>query len=202
MTPGVAIFATAFTRRCGSGTVNKSLTVGLVLGAVAASTVGAVAGYRMVATPSGAPVISAKALVKTVKTPRQECHDEQVTHTKPVKDENRLAGTGIGAVVGGLLGSRIGGGNTRIATGLAGAAAGGYAGNKIQQKMQQGNTYTTTEQRCVTAYDSHEETTGYEVVYELDGKRHHVRMDHDPGREIPVRDGEIVVDTAKPESQS
>ncbi len=182
--------------------VNKSLTAGLVLGAIAASTVGAVAGYRMVTTPSGAPVISAKALVKTVKTPRQECHDEQVTHTKPVKDENRLAGTGIGAVVGGLLGSRIGGGNTRIATGLAGAAAGGYAGNKIQQKMQQGNTYTTTEQRCVTAYDSHEETTGYEVVYELDGKRHHVHMDHDPGREIPVRDGQIVVDTAKPEPQS
>jgi uncharacterized protein YcfJ len=182
--------------------VNKSLTVGLVLGAVAASTVGAVAGYRMVTTPSGAPVISAKALVKTVRTPRKECHDEQVTHTKPVKDENRLAGTGIGAVVGGLLGSRIGGGNTRIATGLAGAAAGGYAGNKIQQKMQQGNTYTTTEQRCVTAYDSHEETTGYDVVYELDGKRHHVQMDHDPGREIPVRDGQIMVDSAKPESNS
>ncbi|GAC1487745.1 MAG: guanylate kinase [Pseudarthrobacter sp.] len=35
-----------------------------------------------------------------------------------MKDENRIAGTGIGAVVGGLLGSRIGGGNTRIATGL------------------------------------------------------------------------------------
>src|SRR5882724_11782375 len=124
---------------------------------------GAVAGYRMLAAPASAQVVSAKELTRTVKTPRQECHDEQVTHTKPVKDENRLAGTGIGAVVGGLLGSRIGGGNTRIATGLAGAAAGGYAGNKIQQKMQQGNTYTTTEQRCVTAYDSHEETKGYEV---------------------------------------
>lgn len=175
--------------------MNKSLAVGLIIGAGAATTVGAVAGYRMMTGPSGAQVVSAKALTKTIKTPRQECHDEQVTHTKPVKDEHRLVGTGIGAVVGGLLGSRIGGGNTRIATGLAGAAAGGYAGNKIQQKVQQGNAYTTTEQRCVTAYDSHEETAGYEVVYLLDGKRHHVRMDHDPGKEIPVRDGRIVVES-------
>jgi uncharacterized protein YcfJ len=180
--------------------MSKSLAVGLVVGAIAAGTVGAVAGYRIIAAPAGAEVLSAKALSKTVKTPRQECHDEQVTHTKPIKDQNRLVGTGVGAVVGGLLGSRIGGGNTRIVTGLAGAAAGGYAGNKIQQKVQQGDTYTTTEQRCVTAYDTREEPAGYEVVYMLDGKRHHVRMDHDPGRSIPVRDGQIVTDEAKPAS--
>lgn len=182
--------------------MNKSLAVGLVIGGIAASTVGAVAGYRMVAAPAGAQVISAKALTKTIKDPRKECHDEQVTHTKPVKDEHRLVGTGLGAVVGGLLGSRVGGGNTRIVTGLAGAAAGGYAGNKIQEKVQKGNTYTTTEQRCVTAYDTHEETTGYDVEYVLDGKHHHVHMDHDPGREIPVRDGQIVIDTQKPGSAS
>jgi uncharacterized protein YcfJ len=182
--------------------MNKSLAVGLIIGAVAATTVGAVAGYRMMAGPSGAEVVSAKALTKTIKTPRQECHDEQVTHTKPAKDENRLVGTGIGAVVGGLLGSRIGGGNTRIATGLAGAAAGGYAGNKIEQKMQKGNTYTTTEQRCVTVYDSHEESAGYEVVYMLDGKRHRVHMDHDPGKEIPVRDGRVVLESVKHDAES
>jgi uncharacterized protein YcfJ len=182
--------------------VNKSLVVGLVVGAVAAGTVGAVAGYRMIAAPQGAQVVSAKALTKTIKTPRQDCHDEQVTHTKPIKDKERLAGTGIGAVVGGLLGSRVGGGNTRIVTGLAGAAAGGYAGNRIQDKMQQGDTYTTTEQRCVTVYDTHEEPAGYDVVYMLDGKRHHVHMDHDPGQEIPVRDGQIVIDSPKQRADS
>src|SRR5262249_37106947 len=147
------------------GGMNKSLAVGLVIGAVAATTVGAVAGYRMISAPSGAEVVSATALTKTIKTPRQDCHDEQVTHTKPVKDKNRLWGRGVGAVVGGLLGRRIGGGNTRIVTGLAGAAAGGYAGNKVQEKVQQGDTYTTTEKRCVTVYDSHEQPAGYEVVY-------------------------------------
>jgi uncharacterized protein YcfJ len=175
--------------------MNKSLAIGLMIGAVAVTSAGAVAGYRMIAAAPGAEVVSAKALTKTIKTPRKECHDEQVSHTKQPKDEHRLVGTGVGAVVGGLLGSRIGGGNTRIVTGLAGAAAGGYAGNKIQQKMQKGETYTTTEQRCVTVYDSHEESAGYEVVYVLDGKRHKVRMDHDPGKEIPVKDGQIVMES-------
>jgi uncharacterized protein YcfJ len=182
--------------------MNKSLAVGLVIGAVAAATVGAVAGYRILGSANSAAVVSSKALTRTVRTPREECHDEQVTHTKPAKDQNRLVGTGIGAVVGGLLGSRVGGGNTRIVTGLAGAAAGGYAGNKIEQKVQQGNTYTATEKRCVTVHDTREEPAGYEVVYMLDGKRHHVHMDHDPGQSIPVRDGQIVLDAPNHASAS
>jgi uncharacterized protein YcfJ len=180
--------------------MNKPLVVGIAIGAVAVTAGGAFAGYRMIAAPKGAEVISAKALTKTIKTPRQDCHDEQVTHTKPAKDTNRLAGTGIGAVVGGLLGNRVGGGNGKVLATVAGAAAGGYAGNKIEEKMQQGNTYTTTEQRCVTAYDRHEVPAGYDVVYVLDGQQHHVRMDHDPGREIPVKDGHIVTDSENPRS--
>ena len=186
----------------GRRALNRYLAVGLMLGAVAATGAGAVAGYRVMAAPAGARVISATATTRTIKTPRQECHDEQVTHQKESKDEHRLVGTGVGAVVGGLLGSRIGGGNTRIVTGLAGAAAGGYAGNKIEQKMQKGNTYTTTEKRCVTAYDRREEPTGYDVTYELNGSRHQIHMDHDPGQIIPVRDGQVIVDAAAPESKS
>ena len=106
------------------------------------------------------------ALVKTIKTPRQECHDEQVTRTRAPKDSNRLVGTGIGAVVGGLLGHEVGGGSGKV---LA-TAAGGYAGNKIEGKVQAGETYTATEQRYMTAYDITEEPNGYEVIYLLDGK--------------------------------
>jgi len=175
--------------------MNKSLVVGAAIGAIAATAVGAFAGYRMIASSRSAEVVSTKALSKTIRTPRQECHDEQVTHTKPVKDRDRLAGTGIGAVVGGLLGNQIGGGNGKVLATVAGAAAGGYAGNKIQQKVQQGNTYTTTEQRCTTAYDTREVPAGYDVVYVLNGKQHHIHMDHDPGQKLPVKDGHIVTDS-------
>jgi len=66
--------------------------------------------------------------------------------------------------------------------------------NKIEQKVQAGDTYTTTEQRCMTAYDTSEVPNGYDVTYVLDGKHHHVHMDHDPGKTIPLKDGHIVAD--------
>jgi uncharacterized protein YcfJ len=59
--------------------------------------------------------------------------------------------------------------------------------------MQDRNTVTSTEQRCETVYDSHEEQVGYNVRYELDGREDTIRMDHDPGDRIPVRDGQLVL---------
>ena len=176
--------------------MNKSLVMGMVLGAIVVTAGGAFAGIKYLGAANAAKVISAKEMHKSIKTPRQECHDEQVTHTKPAKDTNRLAGTGIGAVVGGLLGHEVGGGSGKVLATVAGAAAGGYAGNKIEQKVQQGDTYTTTEQQCSTVYDTSEIAAGYQVVYVLDGKQHHIPLDHDPGKTIPVKDGHIVIDSS------
>jgi uncharacterized protein YcfJ len=174
--------------------MNKSLVIGLIVGAVVVTAGGAIAmrshGERY------AEVLDVKPVTKTVSTPRQVCEDEVVTHQKPVKDEHQVTGTVLGAVVGGVLGNQVGGGRGKDVATVAGAAAGGYAGNKIQEKVQQGNTYQTTEQRCHTAYDSRKETVGYEVRYRLNDKESVVRMDHDPGDRIPVKDGAL--DLASP----
>jgi uncharacterized protein YcfJ len=175
--------------------MTKSFVVGSIVGAIVVTASGAAAGYHMVTAAHSAEVISATQVFRTVKTPRQNCHDEQVTRTRPAQDSHRLVGTGIGAVVGGLLGNQVGHGNGRVLATVAGAAAGGYAGNKVQQKVQQGNTYTANEQRCVTVYDSSEESTGYDVVYRLKGEQRRIHMDHDPGTRIPVRDGQIVTES-------
>jgi uncharacterized protein YcfJ len=177
--------------------MNKSLMIGALAGAVIVTAGGAAAGYKVYSQSHSASVVSAKPLMRTVKIPRQDCHDETVTHQKPVKDRERLLGTGLGAVVGGLLGHQVGGGSGKTLATVAGAAAGGYAGNKIQQKTQQADTYTTTEQRCVTAYDRKEEPAGFDVVYEYAGQRHHVHTDRDPGSSLPVRDGEVVLDSVQ-----
>jgi uncharacterized protein YcfJ len=66
-----------------------------------------------------------------------------VTRTKPVNDHDRLLGTGLGALVGGVPGHQIGGGSGKTLATVAGAAAGGYTGNQIQQKTQQADTYIT-----------------------------------------------------------
>ena len=181
--------------------MSQKFLIGLVLGAIAVTAAGAYAGYQYFGGGTYAEVISVKPITKTIKTPRQDCHPEQVTQQKPVQDEHRVAGTVVGALVGGVLGNQVGSGNGRKVATVAGAAAGGYAGNQIQDQMQKADTTTTTEQRCVTAYDSAEQPAGYKVTYRLNGKVAVVRMDHDPGKRIPVRDGKIVLGSS-PERQS
>ena len=50
--------------------------------------------------------------------------------------QNSPLGIGIGAVVGGLLGSKVGGGNGRTLAAIAGAVGGGYVGNEIAKRNQ------------------------------------------------------------------
>ncbi|HSX87284.1 MAG TPA: glycine zipper 2TM domain-containing protein, partial [Pseudomonas sp.] len=130
--------------------MNKSMVVGAVLGAVAVTAGGAVATYNLVGGPEYAEVLAVKPVKETIKTPRQVCQDVTVTRQKPVQDQHRIAGTAIGAVVGGLLGNQVGGGNGKKIATVAGAVGGGYAGNKVQGTMQANDTYTTTETRCST----------------------------------------------------
>ncbi|MGC3981630.1 MAG: glycine zipper 2TM domain-containing protein [Steroidobacteraceae bacterium] len=173
--------------------MNKSMLIGVVAGAVIVTAGGAFAGYKSWENDHYAEVLSADLVTKSVKTPRQECHDETVTHQQQPKDEHRVAGTVIGAVVGGVLGNQVGGGNGKKVATVAGAAAGGYAGNQVQERMQKGNTYTTTEQRCTTAYDTEQRPAGYDVKVSMDGRTQTVRMDHDPGRRIPIENGQLVL---------
>lgn len=117
----------------------------------------------------------------------------------PTRDPHQITGSVIGAVVGGVLGHQVGGGSGKKIATVAGAAAGGYAGNRVQKNMQNRNTVTTTEQRCETVYDSHQERIGYDVHYRLGEEEGNVRMDRDPGERIPVRDGKLVLDAPAPE---
>jgi uncharacterized protein YcfJ len=178
--------------------MNKSLMVGLVVGAVAATGVGAIAGYQILREPAFAQVVDVTPIMKTVRTPRQECHDEQVTQQAPTRDPHRITGSVVGAVVGGVLGNQVGGGDGKQIAKIAGAAAGGYAGNRIQKKMQDRNTVTTTQQRCETVYDSHQERIGFDVRYRLGDEEGKVRMDRDPGERIPVRDGKLDLTAPEP----
>jgi uncharacterized protein YcfJ len=97
-------------------------------------------------------------------------------------------------VVGGVLGHQVGGGSGRDIATVAGAAAGGYAGNRIEKHVQDKNTYTTTERKCETVYEKSEKQIGYEVRYRLRDHESTIKMDHDPGERIPVRDGRLLLD--------
>jgi uncharacterized protein YcfJ len=143
--------------------------------------------------PEYADVLSAHEIREKVRTPHEVCRDVTVSHQAPVRDENRIAGTAIGAVLGGVLGHQIGGGTGKTLATVAGAAGGGYAGNQIQENMQQSDREISRQTRCKTVYETHSKSVGYDVTYQLGDKQGVVRMDYDPGRRIPVEDGQLVL---------
>ncbi|MCW8873437.1 glycine zipper 2TM domain-containing protein [Pseudomonadota bacterium] len=173
--------------------MKNQLLIGGIIGAVAVTAIGAVAGYRMLDSATYADVISVNPIMKTVSVPREVCRDQLVEVTNPTKDPKQITGTVAGAVIGGVLGNQVGGGKGKTAATVAGAAAGGYAGNKIQENMQEGNTHGESQRVCETVRDSHEEQLGFDVTYRLDGQERVVRMDHDPGNRIATSHGELVL---------
>ncbi len=174
--------------------MNKSLVTGLVIGAASRNRRRRDGGLQ---DPAWARVRAGRR--------RQAGHEDR-SHAasavprradraeSPTKDSHQITGSVLGAVVGGVLGHQVGGGSGKKIATVAGAAAGGYAGNRVQKNMQDRNTITTTEQRCETVYDSHEEHLGFDVKYRLGKEEGQVRMDHDPGEKIPVKDGKPVLE--------
>ena len=175
--------------------MNGSMLTGIIAGAVAVTAIGGVAGYRALnPEPEFAEVLAVEPVKETTRTPREACDEVAVNEQAPVKDPNRIAGTALGAVAGGLVGSQIGGGSGKTVATIAGAAAGGYAGNQVQKNIQEKNTVSRTETRCRTVYDTHTRTVGYDVRYRLGEQKGQVRMDHQPGPRIPVKDGQLQLD--------
>ncbi|KQQ66387.1 glycine zipper 2TM domain-containing protein [Pseudomonas syringae] len=175
--------------------MNKSLLVGAVLGAVAVTAGGAFATYSLVNSgPEHAEVLAVDPIKQQIKTPREVCKDVTVTRKAPVKDEHQIVGSVLGAVAGGLLGNQVGGGNGKKIATVAGAVGGGYAGNKVQEGMQNRDTYTTTQTRCNTVNDISDKVVGYNVKYKVGEKVGQVRMDRDPGNQIPVdKNGQLIL---------
>jgi len=163
------------------------MLAGVGIGVAAALGIAAVASMNVFSSgPHYAQVLSATPIKETVKTPRQECRNMTVTHRRPVQDDHQIAGSLLGAVAGGVLGHQFGGGHGREVATIAGALGGGYAGNRVQSGMQNNDTYTTQSERCSTVYDKSEKMLGYDVTYKIGDQQGKVRMDHDPGTQIPL----------------
>lgn len=104
--------------------------------------------------PAAAPVRTAPAPTQAARTApppapvvREECWDEEVEVAAAPRDDKRIAGTAVGALVGGAVAKDLG---DRDLTTAVGAAAGAVIGRKIQGRIQENRATTTTvvERRC------------------------------------------------------
>lgn len=171
---------------------SKKLTALLAAIAVAGTLTAptALAGHK--SNHDFARVVSVEPITKRVRisTPRQECWQEQVSHYEPAKQRSSTP-TIVGAVIGGLIGNELGHHNDAKKAGiLVGSVLGGSIGRDIGRKNSDpGHHYYTTEERCQTYQDYHEEEriTGYHVGYKYHGNIYHTQTTRHPGDRIKVR---------------
>ena len=116
---------------------------------------------------------------------REECDDVPVD--RHVDNGNRAAGTVLGAIVGGVLGSTVGKGDGRRAATVAGAVVGGAVGNNAARGDD--GYYRDTERRCRVVQDAAAErrVVAYDVQYRYRGDVYMSRLSYDPGARLRVR---------------
>jgi outer membrane lipoprotein SlyB len=108
---------------------------------------GAVAAAAVVAMFGMAPLAAQAAQSNhgSAAAHCSNCGTVVSTHTyQRAAEHGSGLGIATGAVVGGLLGNHVGGGNGRSLATVAGAVGGGYAGNEIEKRSR---TTTVTEVR-------------------------------------------------------
>ncbi len=179
--------------------MEKPFLVGAVLVVGAVASIGAVAGYVVASRPQFAQVVRVDPVTKAVTVREQQCEGMPVMKKKRVKEANRNGGTVIGGMVGGVIDDQSGGGTRKTVATVADSAGGVGAGNQIQKIGRDRNPVTVNDPRCRIVNRTEQKVVAYDVRYRFDGKLGTVRMDHEPGQRIPVRDGKLVL--PEPEKQ-
>jgi uncharacterized protein YcfJ len=124
-------------------------------------------------------VISRTQVYQQVAVPRQIC--TQSPAVAPA--QNSGGGALIGAIAGGLIGSQLGGRDSKGLTAMAGVIGGAILGDKAES---QGNSpQPTTTCSTQTVYENR--LVGYNVVYEYAGKQYNVQLPQDPGPTIQLQ---------------
>jgi uncharacterized protein YcfJ len=126
--------------------------------------------------------------------PQQECYEEQVlqepAQANAPDDGKRVGATVIGALLGGIVGSRFGKGDGRKAATAAGAVAGGVVGNNIASSNDPGRAPPryTTQRRCRQVEGAPQRhVVAYDVEYRYRGELYTSRMNTDPGDRMRVK---------------
>ena len=125
-------------------------------------------------------VLSSTPMFQQVAVPRQVCS------TQPVVQQHQKSGAGalMGAIAGGAMGNAMGKGSGNAATTALGVFGGAILGDKIEGQPA---PEVRNVQTCSTQMFYENRTTGYNVVYEFNGKQYTVVMPSDPGPTVRLQ---------------
>jgi uncharacterized protein YcfJ len=145
-----------------------------------------------------ARVISSQPVYAAADT-REECwnpREGRYQDRNESHDSNRVAGTALGAIAGGVIGHQIGDNNAGT---VAGAILGGIAGNQIQRHVQDDRNDLDLS-TCRTVANGPDTLQGYDVTYEYRGQQYTTRMASAPDRFLrlgsDIRDDGLPYDNA------
>ena len=171
----------------------RALTFGILIASLASTPLYADPPHRYQARggyTDRARVIDARPIVRIERVPveHEECWDEDVVHRDRRGGVDKGVGLLAGAVIGGVLGNQVGHGRDRDAATVIGSVTGAVVGHELARGTGRYDTYRTVEQRCelVRDYREDEVVVGYDVTYRYHGRTYNRRMDHDPGKWVPV----------------
>jgi uncharacterized protein YcfJ len=131
-----------------------------------------------------APVTAVRAVMGP---PSQHCWVERQQVSNNDRGDPNVGGAVLGALIGGVLGHQVGGGNGKKIATVGGAVAGGVIGSNVGR----GESTVSSQdvQRCENTASG---TPAYwDVTYNFRGQDHQLQMTAAPGTTIAVnRDGE------------
>jgi len=127
-----------------------------------------------------ANVTSVRAVVGA---PEQRCWVEREQVPQSNSGGISVPGAVGGAVIGGIIGHQVGGGNKDMAT-AGGAVIGGLVGANINRIGQPQQPQTQDVQKCASAPS--QTPTYWDVSYNFRGQDHRVQMTSQPGQTITV----------------
>ena len=148
--------------------MNNTALAGIIVGGVVLAAAGSMvanSGYNPL--QKYAEVVSVEPAFDTTRTPRQVCGDEAALAQAAVPGAAAVAAVPAPEPVA--------------------------AKPKPAAAPKAGDAEPDASSDCVVVYDTRSVQAGFDVTYELDGAQKVVRMDRDPGKRIPVEDGELVL---------
>ncbi len=154
--------------------MNNTVLAGIIVGGVVLAAAGSIlasSGYNPL--QKYATVVSVEPAFDTTRTPRQVCGDQAALAQATMTADAGAAAAPAPAPT------------TAPAQAEKPEPA---AGAKPDEAGQ-----ADAGPECAVVFDTRSEQAGFDVTYELDGAQKVVRMERDPGKRIPVEDGELVL---------